>query len=95
MVRVLVLPPAKADMDAARRWYDQQRAGLGARFLAEIDHLIRRLAENPRVFPLSHDGLRRALLRRFPYALFFRIEPDAVYILACAHHHRDPATWPR
>ncbi|MFY8095224.1 MAG: hypothetical protein ACOVN0_17220 [Niveispirillum sp.] len=47
------------------------------------------------MFPLSHDGLRRALLRRFPYALFFRIEPDAIYNLACAHNHRDPATWPR
>lgn len=43
MVRVFVLLPAKAEMDAARRWYDQQQAGLGARFLAEIDHLIRRL----------------------------------------------------
>ncbi|MBP7338151.1 MAG: type II toxin-antitoxin system RelE/ParE family toxin [Niveispirillum sp.] len=82
-------------MDAARRWYDQQMDGLGVRFLAEIDHLIRRLAENLRAFPLSHNGLRRALLRRFPYALFFRVEPEAIYILACAHNHRDPATWPR
>ncbi|AUN30444.1 type II toxin-antitoxin system RelE/ParE family toxin [Niveispirillum cyanobacteriorum] len=95
MVRVLVLPQARAEMDAARRWYDQQVEGLGTLFLTEVDKLILRLAENPRAFPLSHAGLRRALLRRFPYALFFRIEPDAVYILACAHNHRDPATWPR
>ena len=45
------------------------------------------------VIVLFQSDIRRALLRRFPYALFFRIVDDAVFVMACFHSSRDPRIW--
>jgi plasmid stabilization system protein ParE len=48
----------------------------------------------PRQFPVIYKNVRRALLRRFPYALMFVIEADeTLTIIACFHGSRDPALW--
>ncbi|MGI8991542.1 MAG: hypothetical protein ACR2I2_18420 [Bryobacteraceae bacterium] len=36
---------------------------------------------------------RRALLRRFPYTLFFTIEGNTLLVIACFHASRDPRQW--
>jgi hypothetical protein len=49
---------------------------------------------NPRQFPVVHKNIHRALLRRFPYALMFVIEPEeALTVIACFHGSRDPVHW--
>ena len=49
--------------------------------------------ENPRQFPIIFKNVRRALLRRFPYSLFFVVEGDDLTVLACFHASRDPSHW--
>ena len=66
---------------------------MGAVFRAELDHAVQRLAANPLQFPIVFADIRRALLRRFPYALFFRIVDDAVFVMACFHSSREPRIW--
>jgi len=61
---------AGADIEAARRWYEQQRPGLGNEFLDEITRAIRLLEEHPERRPFYYLGFRRILTRRFPYKLF-------------------------
>lgn len=39
------------------------------------------------------EGIRRALLRRFPYAVYFAVEESTVVVLTVLHAHRDPAAW--
>ena len=78
---------------SARLWYEAEAVGLGNRFRAELDHVAQRLAANPLQFPPVFADVRRALLRRFPYALFFRIVDDAVVVMACFHSSRDPRIW--
>jgi hypothetical protein len=51
-----------------------------------------RIAANPLTFPRVHDETRRAVLSRFPYAIFFRVSPDAVVVLA-VHGRQHPARW--
>jgi len=78
----------------AQDWYESEVDGLGRRFRAEIDAILERMSANPRQFPAVHKGIRRALLRRFPYALMFVIEPDeALTVIACFHGSRDPMRW--
>jgi hypothetical protein len=49
---------------------------------------------NPGQFPVVHKSIRRAILRRFPYALMFIVEPDdALTVIACFHGSRDPGHW--
>jgi toxin ParE1/3/4 len=94
--RLVVRPLAQAEIRDARRWYEGQASGLGRRFLGELDAVLARVAEAPHHFPVvERDAVlgevRRALLRRFPYALTFRQRPDGtIVVLACFHQHRDP-----
>lgn len=93
MVPVYFLPAAAAELSAAQEWYDARAEGLGDRFFAAVDSVLPRIGDNPRQFPVAHDDLRRALVTRFPYALFFRVETEGVYVVACAHTSRAPFYW--
>ena len=68
-------------------------AGEGAGSGALIDALTERLSTNPQQFPIVFTKVRRALLRRFPYALFFAAAGDALFVIACFHASRDPLQW--
>lgn len=92
---VFFLPEAEAELLEGRAWYDARSIGLGDRFFAAIDTLVARIAAAPHRFPEVHGAIHRALVRHFPYALFFRIEPDGVYVIACMHTSRSPERWRR
>lgn len=69
---------AREDLIDAQDWYEGEAPGLGPRFRAEIDTAIGRISANPLQFPVVFKNVRRALLRKFPYMLFFTIEDDKV-----------------
>ena len=89
-MRVLVRAAAAADIDAAYLWYEQQRAGLGEEFLLEVQTVRERILRNPETFPVMHRQTRRVLLKRFPYAMYYRLAGDLVIVIACLHGRRDP-----
>jgi len=77
---------------AARQWYDERAPGLGRAFGEVLTAVITRLAANPRQFPHVHGDTRRAVLSRFPYAVYFRETTDTVVVLAI-HGRQDPQRW--
>jgi len=81
------------DIQAAALWYEDQRTGLGMRFLDELEEVFRRIENNTRQFPQLEGEVRRALLRRFPYGVYFVEGPDHVAVLAVLHLHREPDMW--
>ena len=86
-------PLVKHDLSDAYDWYEGQEAGLGERFLDAFDAGVELLCENPRSSPVVHGDVRRALLRRFPYLVFYRVEDDAITVIGCFHGRRDPKAW--
>ena len=78
----------------AASWYEARRDGLGEEFTAEIEQASQRIAQMPQSFP-PHDsaGMRRCVLRRFPYTIFFLELDDRIWIAAVAHHKRRPGYW--
>ena len=86
-------PAAAADVEDAFLWYESQRPGLGDEFLDEISLVLNAIVENPARFPVIHRETRRALLHRFPYSLFYRVQSEGVIIVACMHGKRNPAHW--
>lgn len=86
-------PAAAADVEDAYRWYEAQQAGLGEEFLAATGVVIESMMANPELFPVVHRETRRALLRRFPYGIYYRIVDDQIVIVACMHGRRDPRRW--
>jgi toxin ParE1/3/4 len=81
---------AEDDALEAYDWYEQQRPGLGMRFRDALDAAVALLAENPRAFPVMYRDLRRVLVERFPYAVYYRIHPSQVSVVAIFHGRRNP-----
>jgi plasmid stabilization system protein ParE len=90
---VFFTPEARTEALEAQDWYEAQMPGLGERFRAEIEGAVERIAAGPLHFPRILQDVRRARLHVFPYALFFRIEPEALLVIACFHASRDPQRW--
>lgn len=90
MTPLLFHAAATADMEGARAWYEAQRKGLGSEFLAEVDACMKRIQRQPDAYPIVERELRRALVRRFPYAIYYRHEDDGLHVVACLHSRRRP-----
>jgi plasmid stabilization system protein ParE len=78
---------------ASKLWYEQQHDGLGARFVAEIDATFRRIEANPMAFGLVRGKLRRALVQRFPFGVFYALTERHIVVVAVLHAARDPRLW--
>ena len=74
------------------RWYEGRREGLGKEFGLAMDALVVRIGANPVAFPFAHKETRRAVLSRFPYALYFRIVGEEIVIQA-VHGRQDSSNW--
>ena len=92
-LNVVITQAARAELIEAQDWYEGEAAGLGPRFRVEIDTAIERISTNPLQFPVVFKNLRRALLRRFPYMLFFTVDGETLLVIACFHASRDPRQW--
>jgi plasmid stabilization system protein ParE len=91
--RFIVRPLAEADLENAAQWYDEERPGLAQRFLKDVDRSFVRLRERPLQFPVVAGDVRRALLRTFPYAIYFRVSDEMIVVLAVLHLRRNPKIW--
>jgi plasmid stabilization system protein ParE len=86
---------AQSDVERAALEYEHAREGLGMRFEAELDRTLERVEQNALQFPLVWQDVRRALLRVFPFSVFFLIAGDRARVFAVLHQHRHPSTWKR
>ena len=90
-----VRPLAETDVQAAFDWYQIQTAGLGHEFLRAVDACYARIERWPEAFPVVYKGYRRALLRRFPYLIYFSVSDAAIEVVACVHGKQHPRRWRR
>lgn len=91
--RLVVRAAAEADIIDATLWYEQRAHGLGTEFLRALDVTFAEIVRLPERFPAALRECRCALLRRFPYAVYFVATPDRISVVACMHAHRDPRRW--
>jgi plasmid stabilization system protein ParE len=96
MARDLVVrPEAEADLAEAFDWYEGREAGLGFEFLDEVERRFESIRRGAEQFEIVHKAYRRALVKRFPYAIFFREEGEAIAVHAVMHCARRPSRWRR
>jgi toxin ParE1/3/4 len=91
--RLIFTQAARQELIEAQDWYEGEALGLGRRFREAIDASVERISSNPRQFPIVFKNIRRALVRRFPYSLFFVVEGKMMLVIACFHASRDPSQW--
>jgi plasmid stabilization system protein ParE len=90
---LVVQPEAEADLAEAKAWYERQGKGLANEFRVGIEEAFERILRMPELHAEIYKGIRRSRLRRFPYAIFYRLEETRVVVLAVMHNRRDPNRW--
>ena len=88
-----IRPEAEVDIEEAALWYEKQSKGLGHEFLDEVEKAYKTILENPSLYPLVHRDTHRALIHRFPFGIFYRIERGFIVIIAVMHGSRNPKRW--
>ena len=93
-VPLILTQKAQEDLDDAFQWYEDQESGLGKEFIRCIDAKIAELNRHP----LHHqvvksDRVRRALINRFPFSIYFVNEEELITIFAILHQRRSPEFW--
>ena len=74
----------------AQAWYEEEGVGLGAVFAAAVEATVTAFLQNPLAYPRVKGDTRRAIVRRFPYAVYFRPAGDEIIVLAVMHGRRNP-----
>jgi plasmid stabilization system protein ParE len=91
--RVVLRLEADLEFGDVSEWYERQRPGLGADFIACVEETLNRIAETPELHGKTLGEVRRAGVRRFPYSVYYAVEADQIVVLAVQHGNRDPSAW--
>lgn len=93
--QLVVSRRAAADIREAVQWLRDIAPSLPARFEAELERVYASILDYPQICPIVYKSFRRALLRRFPYSVFYVLDASVVLIVAVIHQSRDEETWKR
>ena len=86
---------AVQDLAVAERWYLDEAPHVLASFEEAVDRAFDRISERPESYPTVEPTVRRALVRKFPFSVFYRVLPEWIEVIAVLHQSRDPRTWRR
>lgn len=91
--KLVITYVAEKDIHEAALWYKNIRTNLGHEFIESIDSSIKLIQQLPESFPKVYKNIRRILLKRFPFGIFYLIDKKKIIILAVFHVSRDPRSW--
>ena len=92
--RVILRQRAQNDLRSSFRWYESRRPGLGHAFLAAVEERLESISEFPDANRVVYKQVRRAVVSRFPYLIFYLPKAERIEVLGVLHHARNPADWP-
>jgi plasmid stabilization system protein ParE len=92
-MNVIIGALARQEIIDGTEWYENQQRGLGVRFKTEIKYTIDRIVLFPDINTEIAIGIRRCLVKTFPYMVIYSINKNTLEIIAVAHQHRRPGYW--
>lgn len=90
---IVLRSEAEVEFDEAFDWYDHQQVGLGPEFAAEVQRVFDRISFNPFLHQVVFADIRKGVVRRFPFCIYYRPHPDRIEVIAVFHSRRDPTIW--
>jgi plasmid stabilization system protein ParE len=93
--RVSLSAQARVDLRKAYDWYEGQSAGLGPRFVQAFVQAVDLATERPASFPAVEGDVRRVILSKFPFGVFFRIVADVIRVVRVIDLRSDDHKWRR
>jgi toxin ParE1/3/4 len=91
--RVIYTTEATHDVIDSYGWYEGREFGLGEDFLRCIEACLDLIRRHPMMYPVAVDEFRRALIRRFPFEIFYEPTADCIRVYAVFHCSQDPEKW--
>ncbi|MGE5341545.1 MAG: type II toxin-antitoxin system RelE/ParE family toxin [Candidatus Omnitrophota bacterium] len=88
--QIIIRPEAEKDLSESYRWYQEKVPGLGSEFLRCVDSALDLITKSPKLYQEVYKNIRRAIIHRFPYEIFYVIKGDTVIVLAVFHAKRNP-----
>lgn len=86
-------PEAEFDISDAYSWYERRSPGLGEEFLRVVDACLSAISSSPGIGRIVHKTYRRAVVRRFPYVIFYEHDQGVVTVYSVFHSSQDPQKW--
>ena len=86
-------PQVEDDLADAAGFYEAQSSGLGEDFLLEVRRAVDGVCAMPERWARVEGPVRRCLLSRFPFALFYSYNGERIFVLTIVHTRRHPDTW--
>ena len=93
MTGLVFLRQALEELFEAKDFYEKDSPEAAEAFSSEIDRISLLISQNPSIGTPARHGLRRFTVQQFPYTIIYRIEADRVFVIAVAHHRREPEYW--
>jgi plasmid stabilization system protein ParE len=90
---IVLRDEAQAEFDEAFDFYEARQTGLGIDFLARVQRVFDRIGVNPLMHRVVVGDIRKAVVTRFPFCVFYRVHSDRVEVIAVFHGSRDPSIW--
>lgn len=91
-MRIEYHPALAGELSAVRDYYEARSVGLGIDFINKFEQQVLKIAERPMRWIVVRRDIRRALMKRFPYVIFFRwIEEDCIRVTVLKHEKRHPS----
>jgi plasmid stabilization system protein ParE len=90
---VVLREEAKAEFDEAFDYYEARQPGLGVDFVSRVEAVFTRIGGNPVMHAIVFADIRKAVVTRFPYSVYYRAHADRVEVLAVFNSYRDPSIW--
>src|SRR5687768_1774346 len=84
---------AEFELNDAAVFFENEREGLGLRFLSAVETAVSHIQQRPQASPIIIGNIRCKVLRKFPYSIMFSVKPAHIRILAVANHKRRPFYW--
>jgi plasmid stabilization system protein ParE len=89
--RILFEPTADRELEEAIRWYKRQRPGLEDELAREVNRCLKRIQASPEMYARVKKDYRRAMIDRFPYAIYYEFIADTIIVYSIFHGSRNPS----
>ncbi len=81
LYKIVITPTAEQDIQTGRNWYESQQSQLGVDFIDAIENTIQKVQSNPNVFSRIYKGIRKAIVKRFPFGIYYFVKTTSLTFL--------------
>ena len=84
---------AEVDFDKSYEFYYEDSSKVAETFFNQINLCFENIKQNPKSFPIAHKDLRKYVVKKFPFVIYYRILDTEIQVIAIFHTSRNPEIW--